>query len=451
MPHRDDKKPWLDLDVLVSAGNRDGLQDFLETLTPAEIARSISRLEEPTQMRLLTLLIPEDAADLIEELPDAQGADLIEDLPADQAAAILDEMDSDHRADLLGDMDEGDAEAILSKMDPEEAKEARDLLRYQPDVAGGIMVTEFAVYSQNLTVQDVLDDLRTNAEAYSEYGIQYAYVRSENNTLIGVLRLRDLVLAPSSQLIRNVMIVNPVSVLVDAELDDIEQSFDRYMFSGLPVVSHAGDIVGVVLRSDVEVAHSERSEKSFLRYSGIIGGEELRTEPAHERAFQRLWWLSANLLLSLVAAWVVHFFERTIEQYIVLAALLPVLANVSGCSGNQAVAVSIREMTLGLITTDDVLRVARKEVMVGLINGILIGAMLTGLIVLWNGEVIFGAVVGISLAVNSIFAVVLGGSIPLILKRFGIDPAIAAAPILTTAVDTCGFFIILSLVTVFLM
>ena len=165
MPNREDKRPWKDLDILVSEGDGVALHEFLDSLTPAEIARSISRLEESSQASLLTLLEPEDAADLIEELPDAQGADLIEDLPVERAAAIVDEMDSDHRADLLGDLDESDAEAILSKMDPEEAQEARELLRYEPDTAGGIMVTEFVVYPQQLTVQDVLNDLRTNAEA----------------------------------------------------------------------------------------------------------------------------------------------------------------------------------------------------------------------------------------------------------------------------------------------
>lgn len=451
MPNREDKKPWKDLENLVTGGDGTALHGYLDTLSSSEMARAISRLGEMTQANLLTMLEPEDAADLIEELPDAQGADLIEDLPAEQAAAIVDEMDSDHRADLLGDLDESDAEAILSKMDPEEAQEARELLQYDPHTAGGIMVTEFVIYAQDLTVQDVLDDLRTNAEAYSEYGIQYAYVRSDTNTLIGVLQLRDLVLSPGTISIKDVMIVNPVSVLVDTQLEDIEHLFDRYFFSGFPVITPDGDIVGVVMRSDTEVAHSEKSEKSFLRFAGIVGGEELRTEPVHERAFKRLWWLSVNLVLSLVAAWVVHLFEKTVQQYIVLAALLPVLANVSGCSGNQAVAVSIREMTLGLINTDDVVRVMRMELMVGVINGIVTGTMLTGIIYIWNGEIVFGLVVGVSLALNSLAAVVLGGSIPLVLKRLGIDPAVAAAPILTTAVDTLGFFIILGLVTLFLM
>lgn len=451
MPQPSAQSPWINLERLVGAGDGAPLHEFLDTLSPAEIARSISRLEEPTQAALLTLLEPEDAADLIEELPDAQGADLIEDLPAEQAAAIVDEMDSDHRADLLSGMDESDAEAILRMMNPDEAQEARDLMQYEPDTAGGIMVTEFVVYQQDITVGDVLDDMRTNAEAYADYGIQYAYVTSENGTLLGVLRLRDLVLSTRSRLIKEVMVGNPVSALDVSTLDDLEQLFDRYFFAGLPVVTASGKLVGVIMRSDTEVAHSERTEKSFMRFAGIVGGEELRTAPVGERARQRLWWLSLNLILSLVAAWVVYLFEDTIKQYLVLAALLPVLANVSGCSGNQAVAVSIRELTLGLINADDVWRVMRMELMVGVINGCVVGGILSGLIIAWNGDAVLGFVVGVSLALNAMLAVILGGAIPLLLKRVHIDPAVAAAPILTTLVDTIGFLIILGLATVILM
>lgn len=460
MSPSEEKNPWIELEHLVDERNGKALHVYLDTLSTAEIARSISRLEEDTQATLLTLLEPEDAADLIEELPDAQGADLIEDLPVEQAAAIVDEMDSDHRVDLLGDMDASDAEAILAKMDPEEAQEARELLQHDPDTAGGIMVTEFVVYPHTLTVGDVLTDLHTNAEAYAEYGVQYAYVQSDSQTLIGVLRLRDLVLSPGDKPIREVMIVNPISVLDDAPLEELEQAFDRYMFSGFPVINHLGRIVGVVMRSDTEVAQTERSDRTFMRFSGIIGGEELRTKPLRERTVNRLWWLLINLVLSLAAIVLIDYFKDTIDRNLALAAMLPVLANLCGCSGNQAIAVSIREMTLGLITSKDVFRVIRLEWMLGLFNGVVIGVLLStfmilggmvGLIDTVGNPMMFGVVVGLSLALNTVLAVALGASIPLMLKRLNIDPAVAAAPIMTTIVDTCGFFIILMLASRLLM
>ena len=445
MPDQAKIEPWNTLEGLIEKDSSTDLHDFLETLSPFEVARAISRLSEGDHADLLIMLEPEDAADLIEELSDAQGAELMEDLPAEQAAAIVDEMESDERADLLGEMDDVDAEAILQRMDPEEAEEARQLLEHAPDTAGGLMVTEFVVYPQSLLVGDVLDDLRTNAEAYSDYGVQYAYVSSDKGTLVGVLRLRDLVLSPNDKPVREVMIVNPVSVLVDAPLEELEQSFDRYPFSGLPVVAPEGNIVGVVQRADAEEAHSEQSERTFMRFSGIIGGDELRSASIAERSGARLWWLSINLVLSLIAASVIIVFQDVVDKVIALAALIPVLVNVSGCSGNQAVAVSIREMTLGLIRPRDFLRVVKQELIVGFINGIVLGLLLGGFVLLWKRDLGLGLAVGLALALNTLLAVALGGAIPLILKRLHIDPALAAAPVLTTVVDMCGFFLILSL------
>ncbi|MCH7953770.1 MAG: magnesium transporter, partial [Chloroflexi bacterium] len=202
------------------------------------------------------------------------------------------------------------------------------------------MIIRDHVYPQRLRVSEVMDDLRTNAELYSDYGVQYAYVESDAGTLIGVLRLRDLVLSPSDRPIQDVMIVNPVSVLVDAPLEELEQSFDRYMFSGLPVIREDGKIVGVVQRADVEEAHSEASERTFMQFSGIIGGDELRSMPLQARTTRRLWWLGINLALSIVAAIVIIVYQETINRIIALAAIIPILVNVSGCSGNQAVAVT---------------------------------------------------------------------------------------------------------------
>ncbi|PCJ52733.1 MAG: magnesium transporter [Candidatus Hydrogenedentota bacterium] len=451
MPHREENKPWKKLESLLVLGEGKALHDFLDTMNSAEIARAISRLGDEEQANLLTLLEPEDAADLIEELSETQGADLIEDLDSEHAAAIVDEMESDHRVDVLGEMDKDDAEAIIQEMNPEEAEEVRKLLEHDPDTAGGVMITEFVVYSQALTVGDVLDDLRTNAEAYSDYGVQYAYVSSMKNTLIGVLRLRDLVLSSNDVPIQQVMIVNPVSVLTDTSLEELEQTFDRFNFSGLPVIAPEGNIVGVVQRADTEEALSNRAEKTFMRFSGIIGGDEIRTEPVFVRSTQRLWWLAANLVLSLMAASVIIYFQDTVEKNIALAALIPVLANLSGCSGNQAIAVSIREMTLGLITHEDVARVVRMELVVGIFNGLILGILLGGFILIWKGDMMLGLVVGLALSLNTVLSVALGGAIPLLLRKVNIDPAVAAAPILTTVVDMCGFFLILSLASTFLL
>lgn len=444
--------PWKRLAALVHERDAERLLSLLEALSPGEVARSLTRLDEEERQQLLFLIEPEEAADLIEELSDAHAADIIEELPAEQAAAIVEEMESDHRADLLGEMDEEDAEAILRQMDPEEAQDARELLEYEPDTAGGIMVTEYLSYPQESTVAAVTADMRENAERYGDFGVQYAYVESERGTLVGVLRLRDLLLASPAKPIRELMIINPVYVLDEAPIEELEDLFDRYPFWGIPVTDHEGQMLGVVRRADLEEALSEQQEKTFLRFSGIIGGEELRSMPIRERASRRLAWLSVNVLLSMMAASVVLMFEGTISRVFPLVFFIPIIANISGCSGNQAVAVSIRELALGLVQPGDVIRVCFKEITVGLINGLILGCFIglvavTMNLVMWHESAFLGLVVGTAFTLNSMIAVSLGGAVPLVLRAMKMDPALGAPPMLTTLTDMFGFMLVLALAT----
>ena len=189
----------------------------------------------------------------------------------------------------------------------------------------------------------------------------------------------------------------------------------------------------------------KRSEADHLKAAGIIGGDELRSMPVFLRSRRRLAWLSINILLNIAAASVIAFYEDTLTAVIALAVFLPIVSDMSGCSGNQAVAVSMRELTLGAALPSDVFRVWRKEAIVGLINGVALGALLGIAAWLWKGNPTLGFVVGGALAVNTIVAVSIGGTVPLLLRKFELDPAVASGPLLTTVTDMCGFFLLLSL------
>ncbi len=447
------RESWEEIRLLLDAQDVPALNHFLDTLTPGAVARAFTRLDESERHDVLMLLGPEEAADLIEELSDTQGSDLVEELAAEEAAAIVDEMESHHRADILGEMDEDDAEAILRRMDPEEAEDARKLLEYGEETAGGIMATEFVCYAQETSVGDVIRDLRDNAERYSDFGVQYAYVNSERGTLVGVVRLRDLILAPAKMTLGSLMIVNPLYVLADTSLEDLEQFFDRYPFYSVPVTDEAQQMLGVVRRAEAEEALSENIEKSFMRFGGIIGGEELRSMPTQERVTRRMVWLGINLPLSMLAAAVIPIFEETIVDFPVLLFFIPIIGNLCGCSGNQAVAVSIRELTLGLINPSDMIRVLRKELQVGFINGFMLGSVV--IIVAFSLDRIQGyqvpylaLFIGLAFFINTMVAVCLGGVIPLILKRFKADPALGAPPIQTTLTDMVGLFIMFALAAI---
>ncbi|MBU0468810.1 MAG: magnesium transporter [Candidatus Omnitrophica bacterium] len=250
--------------------------------------------------------------------------------------------------------------------------------------------------------------------------------------------MRDFIFSSRKTIIKSLTVLDPV--YVDIRLDDLVKLFKEKKYVGIPVTNRNSCIVGVVRRKDVVAAFGERDKDTYLKASGIVGGEELRSMPLFQRSKRRLSWLSVNIILNIIAASVIAFYQDTLSAVIALAVFLPIISDMSGCSGNQAVAVSIRELAIGLVKPFDLLNVLIKEMEVGIINGIVLGMLLGFVAFLWKRNICFGLVVGWALALNTFVAVCLGGIIPLFLKRIGKDPALASGSILTTVTDMCGFF-----------
>lgn len=443
--------PWKQLKSLIDTRDLASINAFLSQLQLTDTARAISRLPHYNQIQLINLLSPEDAADILEEVTDEQAADILEELTPEKAAAIVDELYSDHQADILTLLDAEDAAAILNQFDTEDAEELRTMMSYPDNVAGGLMITEFLSYPGSYTVQQVLNDLAKNREEYAHYEVHYVYVTKSNDKLIGVLRLRDIFLAPRKRRLHELMVSRPSSCKLSTPLYRMDQFFDHHSFSGLPVVDDNGILEGVVQREDIKEAIAKNAESAYLKASGIVGGEELRHLPVWVRSGRRLSWLSINIVLNLIAASAIAMNQDVIEQITVLAVFLPMISDLSGCSGNQAVAVSIRELALDLIRPGEYFHVFLKELSVGLINGFVMGCLLALVAFIWKGDPILGIVVGMGLGINTLLSVVVGGLIPLLLKRFKVDPALASSPLLTTITDMVGFFLTLTLARVALL
>jgi magnesium transporter len=445
MSDKSSRKSIDDLQAALAANDSRAIADFFNAAESVDAVHAISHLSDDEQSRLLTSLTWEEAAHLVDDLPEEQAAKMIERLSVDEAAGIVSEMQSNEQADVIARLPELEASAILDAMPLAFSRSARRLMSYPPDSAGGLMITEFLSYTEHLTVSDVLDDLRIHADRYRHYDVQYAYVVNDVGKLVGVLRLRDLLLSSSEQALSDIMIGPPLSVLDTARLETLERFFDRNALFGVPAVDADGRLVGVVRNSDVEQAAAERSNRSFLQFMGIVGGEEFRSMPLRIRSMRRLSWLSVNILLNIVAASVIALNQDTLEAVIALAVFLPIISDMSGCSGNQAVAVTMRELALGFIDPSDLWRVLGKEAAIGVINGLALGLLLGVVGWIWQGNLMLGVVVAAALAVNTLVAVCFGGSVPLILRALGQDPAIAAGPILTTVTDMSGFFLVLML------
>ena len=444
-PALENASPWGDLPEYLEQSDAEGIETLLESLSAEDQRRAFSRLNPSQQEQTIALVPAELAAHVIDHLPEAQAADILEELEPAVAADIIEELPSDVGTDLLQEMATRDSGAILDELDDEtEAEELRELAAYDEESAGGLMVTEFVSVLDSERVRDVLDDFQIHAEEYADRDVQYTYVVGSAGELKGVLRLRDLVLSKRTEAVSDIMINAPLSVEVETPLQDLANIFETSKFLGLPVVDGAGRVRGVVSRSAVNNAQAEHSADEFLSSSGIVGGEELRSMPMATRCFRRLSWLAPNIVLNLIAASIIAMYEDTIQSVIALAIFLPIVSDMSGCSGNQAVAVSMRELTLGLIRPSEYLRVMWKEGILGIINGLVLGTLLGTIAGMWKDNVWLGLVIGGALALNTVLSVLLGGLVPLLMKKLKIDPALASGPLLTTCTDMCGFFLVLN-------
>ena len=443
-------KPWGQIhEMLERRDSVNEIESLLDDLNPAELLHAVFSLAPDDQRALLSILSPEKAASLVEDLPDAHVADLIEEMPATSTAPIVEEMASNHRVDVLAELDAADAEAIIAELDEEDANEVRELISYPSDQAGGLMMKEFAAYPMARSVREVVEDITSDTVDYEFLTVHYIYVVVKKKKLKGVIRLRDLVFADPDQTIGS--IAKPaLTVSPETNLEDLEQFFDDHDIAAVPVVDDKQSLLGIVRRRALLEALTERAEADNLKAAGIIGGDELRSMPVIVRSRRRLAWLSINIGLNIVAASVIAAYEDTLTAVIALAVFLPIVSDMSGCSGNQAVAVSMRELTLGAANTGDVMRVWRKEAIVGIINGIALGALLGIAAWAWKGNPVLGLVVGGALAANTVIAVSIGGTVPLILRRLKLDPAVASGPLLTTVTDMCGFFLLLSMASLVL-
>jgi magnesium transporter len=433
----------------IDASDKKQVEEIVDTISSHEALRQVSRMAAPERDSLISMLEPETAAELIEEAPAELAVSLIQDLDSSVAAKIMQELHTDTQADIVQEMEQADSEAILYEMDSVVADGVRTLSQYEPDTAGGLMELEVFSFSVNETVGTVLNRLADGDETFERYRYrgQHPYIVDESGKLMGVVSLRDML--SNRRAVALAEIMHPaISVLPESSQEELADLFDDNPFLGIPVADAQGMLLGVVSRLELAEAELERAEHESLSRQQV--GDELRSMPTLLRSRRRLAWLSSNIVLNIIAASVISAYEETLAAVIAIAVFLPMVSDMSGCSGNQAVGVSMRELSLGLTRPVDLFHVLRKELGVGVINGIALGILIGIVAWVWKDNAYLGLVIGLALATNTMIAVSIGGTVPLMLKKFGIDPAVAAGPLLTTVTDMAGFFLVLSLATLFM-
>lgn len=416
---------------------------------PAEVAQIISALNEEEAIELLHRLFKQrKAADALGEMDPEDAAELFTELSQHEKIQILTRMAPDDAVDLLGELPEDMAREILSRLSRETSNELTELMNYGPDTAGGMMSPDVISISADMSAQQAIEVIRKEAEEAET--IYYAYVVSEKNTLVGVLALRDLVLAKPDKPVRSIARKDLVTLPASMDAEEVLNVFDKYNYLALPVVDEQQHLLGIVTVDDVIDQMREENTEDFLRMGGIPSGEEHPLEAPLMSVKKRLPWMAANILFNLVAVIGVAVFEESIATVAFLAVLMPIVSDMGGNVAMQSMAVAIRGMATGQVVWEQILQVLHKEFMVGLMNGLALGAQLSLITYLWRGNIYLGVIAMVSLWINTVLATMIGALFPFLMKKCGFDPAMMSGSIVTTITDLCGFFLFLGMATLFL-
>lgn len=411
-------------------------------LPPADAADALDQLSTERAAAVTGELHPHAAARVLTEMEPSGAASVIKSMPTQDASRALAAVRPDHRVDILAHVPVSLHKELLEKMTAPEAEQVRRLEQYPPHTAGGIMTPQITALPQDLTVGQAISELRRLNEELEQ--MFYVYVVDEQSRLIGVLSMRDLILAHVDWPLRRVMRTNVTAVPVTMHQEEAARIMRKYNYLALPVVDPDNRLVGLITVDDI-VDVIEKATTGDVQKMFGAGAEERLTSPWRYSFRKRTGWLVVNLATAFLAGWVVSWFKGTISKMAVLAVYMPIVAGMGGNAGAQAMSVSIRGLAGGKLARDVLRDVLRREFIVGILTGILIG-LLTGIVaVLWQANPLLGLVVAAALIINHTLACTCGAAIPFAMKRMGFDPAQSATIFATTITDVCGFLSLLGL------
>jgi len=410
-------------------------RSMLAQVEPDRLAEVIRLLDAALAGRVVGLLQPERAAAVLSHLPDETAAAVLGHPAVERAAEVVQELDPDDAADIVAEMDAPQRDALLDASG-DAGDVIEGLLDFPEDTAGGLMTPEVLAVRRQWTVGEAIDAIRLRAEELEQ--IYYTYVVDSDDVLIGVVTMRDLILAPPMVLIDDVTRKEVVSVFVDTDQETVAEVISRLNLLAVPVVDHKGRLVGIVTVDDViDVIHAEASE-DIQRLVGA-GADERTDSPFSYALRMRLPWLLVNLATAFAAASVVGLFQSTIAKLTLLAVYMPIVSGQGGNTGAQTMAVVIRGLALGQVPVGQGRRVILRELGLGVVNGVAVGAVTAVIAQLASGRPGLGVVIGAAMVLNMAMACAFGALIPLGLRRAGLDPAQASSIFLTTVTDIVGF------------
>jgi magnesium transporter len=436
----------------LDTGDKDALKELVDGLHYADVADIVERLSPDRREQLITEIGPEMAPDVLAELDEAVREEIFEAMEPEQIAAHVQELDSDDVVEIVKEMEEPDQQAVLEAMPAPDRRLIEESLSYPEDSAGRMMQREIVTVPTHWTVGETIDFMRNAAEGDDDIlpsSFYDIFVVDPMHKPVGAIHLSHLLRSKRPIKVSEIMQTELKLIPVTMDQEDVAFLFRQRDLVSAPVVDDAQRLVGAITIDDVVDVIHEEHEEDMLALAGV--GEDDLYDAAIDTTKARFRWLMLNLFTAILASLVIGLFETTLQQVVALAILMPIVASMGGNAGTQTLTVAVRALATRELTSTNAYRVIGKELMVGAINGVLF-AVITGIVALvWFNEPMIGVIIGLAMIVNMVVAGLAGASIPLMLDRFGIDPAIASSVFLTTVTDVVGFFAFLGLAAAFLL
>lgn len=433
-----DKSDLLRIETALEGDNA-GLERVLKEYHASEIALLFERLPQAAKERIINILPTDIASEVISEMHEEQDpGELLIGLNPEKRSEIIEELDYDDATDIISQLDEHEQREILEDIDQEDAASIRALLKYDEDTAGGLMNSEIIKVNINLDKKEALDEIIRQSEEMEEF--YTIYVVDDADILQGILSVKSILKARADAKVRDLVETDFVYVKADLDQEDVAGLISQYNLTAIPVVDDNMKLLGRVTVDDIMDVMERESTEDILKISGVSEDEELSGN-WKEAVKSRLPWLVINLGTAYLAASIIRHFGSTVSKIPSIAAYMTIIAGMGGNAATQALAVTVRRISLSDLSDKQAYNAVIKEFLVGLLNGAGNGLIVFFIALFYDADPMLGLVLFLAMTGNLVVAGLTGASIPLVLKRVGIDPAVASSIIITTFTDCAGFLL----------
>ncbi|MFV1992385.1 MAG: magnesium transporter [Acidiferrobacterales bacterium] len=424
------------------------IRESLAGLHPADIADVLEAIPPELRRQIWQQVDHTIMGEILLEMPQAVRSDLIRELDDEAIIVATQALDTDEIADLIPHLSDDVISRILLAMDSRARESLDRVLSYPEDTAGGLMNVDAVTIRDDISLEVVLRYLRRQGDLPEYTNKLFVVDRAER--LVGSLLVSRLLTADPAKKVTEVMETEDIKFSAMDSDKDVAAAFEKYNLITAPVLNDDAQVIGRITVDDVVDVIRDEADHSIMAPAGLKEDEDIFA-PVARSTRNRAVWLGVNLITAVLASWVISLFEQTIQQVVALAVLMPIVASMGGNAGTQTVTLVIRGIALGTIDESNARRVLRSEFLIGVMNSVIWAVVIGIVALLWFGNAMLGLVIGMAMTINLVIAALSGVIIPLLIKRMGIDPALASGVALTTVTDVIGFFVFLGLATLLLL